>query len=87
MPLPVDQMTPSVTDAEEQRFASDWAYAYRSYAAGDLHVYRGKFVGIYHEQVVGAGDSEEELRQCFADSDLGSPDQLVVLWVDQNDIR
>ncbi len=87
MQLPVDNLTPHVTDAEEQRFASDWAFAYRCYAAGELKSYRGQFVGIYHEQIVGADESEEGLRRSFADSYLGSPDQLVVLWVDQNDVR
>ncbi len=74
-------------DAEEQRFALDWAYAYRNYAGGAFQSFRGQFVGIYQERVIGTCDSEEALRQSFADAHRGSPDQLVVLWVDQNDIR
>lgn len=87
MQLHVDKLTPHVTDAEEQRFASDWAYAYRCYAAGELKGYRGQFVGIFQEQIVGAGESEEGLRLSFADSYLESLDQLVVLLVDHNDVR
>ena len=79
---------PAIDDqAEEARFANDWAYAYRQYSSGAFQEMQGQYVGVFREHVVAVGESEEELRQTFSASTSGAPDQLVVLWIDQNDIR
>jgi hypothetical protein len=71
----------------DRRFAADWSFAYRQYGAGSFQQYAGNFVGIFQREVVAVGKSEKTVRELFAATSKGDPDELVLLWVDDHGIR
>ncbi len=73
--------------SEDQRFANDWRFAYDKLAAGELADLRGKFVAIFNQSIVGVGSSESALRTETSRNAGCAAHQVVLLWVDDEDLR
>ena len=71
----------------DRRTCDDWAFASEQMTRGELEKYAGEFVGIYMKEIVAHGDSDQAVRQQFETARGISGNQLVVRWVENDDIR
>jgi hypothetical protein len=62
---------------------ADWQWIFDEYGTGRFEPYRGQFIAVYNQQVLGSGPRPSELREAVAAEHHLDPDRLAVTFIDE----
>ena len=77
----------ATADSEESPYPypevlADWRWLFVEVAAGHLEEYRGHFVAVCDQRIIGSGDDEPSLRQKVAVAHQIDPDRVITMFLD-----
>ncbi|MCA9111907.1 MAG: serine/threonine protein kinase, partial [Planctomycetaceae bacterium] len=76
-----------IQPGDKTDFADDWAYAYEQLSSGGFEQYRGYVLAIRNCSVIAAAKTQAELRREVEQKSPYDFDNVVILWVDDDDVR